>query len=94
MLFILTTNSTNGNKLLLRFKSRAAQSRMLTASITGEGILGFALQLRKITQALSQVSHKMPSPVNSVDLAALLQAAFNGLLLLVNCEGCFIIRIT
>jgi hypothetical protein len=27
-------------------------------------------------------------------LAALLQAAFNGLLLLVNCEGCFIIRIT
>ena len=34
---ILKTNSTNGNKPLLRFESRAAQSHKLTASIMGGG---------------------------------------------------------
>jgi hypothetical protein len=48
--------------------------------------MGFALQLRKITEALSQVNLKLPSPVQSVDLAAMLQASFTALLLLVRAK--------
>jgi hypothetical protein len=48
--------------------------------------LTFALQLRKITHALSQVSLEVLCPFHFVDLAAMLLAACIGLLTLVSEE--------
>lgn len=92
---ILKTNSTNGNKLLLRFESRAAQSRMLTASITVGGSWDLPNNSGKPRKPSVRLAVKCQAQFILLTwLPCYRQPSIASLLLLVNCEGCFIINVT